>query len=187
MFSEARDLMSHQNPSGKYEAILIEALELLLPALLEQKLATSGTGNRRIASDVKKEVWERDEGRCAYVGEQGRRCGSTWMVEFDHIEGVPEDREATADEIRCLCWAHNQLEAERRLGAGFMEERRREAAEARRAHRIEMKSGTRAGAGGPRSGADDRTRAGADSPPGGTASGTLAGENSADGVRPAAA
>src|SRR6185436_18637177 len=33
---EARALMSHQNPDGKFEAILEEALDLLLPALKKQ-------------------------------------------------------------------------------------------------------------------------------------------------------
>ena len=180
MLEQARDLMSHQNPSGKYEAILIEALELLLPALLKQKLATSGTGHRRITSEVKKEVWERDGGRCAYVGEGGRRCGSTWQTEFDHIDLVARGGGATADKIRCLCSAHNQVEAERQLGAGFMEEKRRRAMEVRRASRIEMKNVTRAGAGEPATGSDDRTRAGAGEPATGSDDRTRAGAGSSD-------
>ena len=168
MFEEARDLMSHQNPDGKYEAILIEALELLIPALKKQKFATSGTGERRINSEVKKEVWQRDGGRCAYVGEGGRRCGSSWQIEFDHIDLVAWGGGATADKIRCLCRAHNQLEAERQLGAGFMEEKRRAASETRRASRIEMKTGTRAGAGCPATRPDHGTCAGAVSLPTGS-------------------
>jgi hypothetical protein len=53
MLMGARDLMSHQNPSGKHEAVLIGALELLILALKKQKFATSGSGNRRVTSDVK--------------------------------------------------------------------------------------------------------------------------------------
>ncbi len=149
MLEEARDLMSHQNPGGKYEAILIEALELLLPALKKQKFATSGAGERRISSEVRERVWERDGGRCAYVGEDGRRCGSTWQVQFDHIEPVACGGESGVENVRCLCHRHNQLEAERRFGASFMEEKRRQAEELRAAGRIPMKSETRAGAGSP--------------------------------------
>jgi hypothetical protein len=162
LLEEARDLMSHQNPSGKYEAILVEALELLIPALKKQKFATSGTGDRRLTSDVKVEVWERDGGRCAYVAENGRRCGSTWQVEFDHIDLVAWGGGATFEKMRCLCRVHNQLEAERQLGAGFMEEKRRQAAESRQASRIVMGMGTRAGAGMTMSESPDRTRAGAE-------------------------
>ena len=180
---EARDLMSHQNPAGKYEPILLEALELLIPALKKQKFATSGTGDRRIMAEVKAKVWERDGGRCTFVGENGRRCGSTWMVEFDHIDPVAWGGGATVDKIRCLCRAHNQLEAERRFGTGFMEEKRRVAAETRRASRIEMKTGTRAGAGRPMIKSGDRTRAGAGSPPCESPNGTRAGEG-ASGATP---
>ena len=147
MFSEARDLMSHQNPGGNYEAVLLEALELLIPALKKRKFETSGTGARRMTSEVKEEVWERDGGRCTYVGENGRRCGSTWQVEFGHIIDVACGGDSTAGNVRCLCRAHNQLEAEQRFGAGFMEEKRREAKQVRQASRIEMESGARAGAG----------------------------------------
>ena len=161
MFSEARDLLSHQNPSGNYEAVLIEALELLIPELKKRKFATSGTGARRMTSEVKEKVWERDGGRCTYVGEGGRRCGSTWQVEFGHIIDVACGGESTVENTRCLCRAHNQLEAEQRFGAGWMEEKRREAQEARRAGRIEKRSGTRAGVVQPVTEPEETTRAGA--------------------------
>ena len=174
--------MSHQNPNGKFEAILEEALDLLIPALKKQKFATSGTGERRITSEVKEKAWERDGGRCAYVGEKGRRCGSAWMVEFDHIDPVAWGGGATLDKIRCLCWAHNQLEAERLFGADFMEEKRRAAAETRRSSRIEMKSGTRAGAAGTATGSDEGTRAGAGATAMGSDDRTRAGAGPSDAI-----
>ena len=69
--------------------------------------------------------------------------------------------EATVDNVRCLCRAHNQLEAERRFGAGFMEGKRRQAVESRQASRIVMRMGTRAGAGVTMTGTGDGTCAGA--------------------------
>ena len=160
---EARDLMSHQNPGGSFEAILEEALDLLIPALKKQKFTSTGSQGteRHVPSHVKEQVWERDGGACTFVGENGRRCGSRWQVEFDHVEPLACGGKASVDNVRCLCRAHNQLEAERRFGAGFMEEKRRLAAEIRRAHRIEPKSGTRAGAGWPVTGFDGGTGAGA--------------------------
>ena len=171
MLEEARDLMSHQNPCGKYEAILVEALLLLIPALKKRKFATSGTGARRMTAEVKEEVYERDGGRCTWVGETGRRCNSTWQVEFGHIIDVACGGDSSAGNIRCLCRAHNQLEAEQRFGAGFMEEKRRQAAEARRAGRqaaearraghIQMKRESRAGAEESAMKCEESTRAGA--------------------------
>jgi hypothetical protein len=170
---EARELMSHQNPGGSFEAILEEALDLLIPALKKQRFAASGTRGteRHVSSRVKEQVWERDGGACTFVGENGRRCGSRWQVEFDHVEPVACGGEASVDNVRCLCWAHNQLEAERRFGAGFMEEKRRLPAEKRKAHRIETGSRTRAGAGWPIAVADDGTRAGAGWPVAGLGAG----------------
>jgi len=164
---EARELMSHQNPEGRYEPVLQEALALLIVALRKQKFAASGTrgADRYVPSHVKEQVWERDGGACAYVGSSGRRCGSRWQVEFDHIDGVARGGEATVDGMRCLCRAHNQLEAERLYGAGFMEEQRRAAQEARRAYRIERRSRTGAGAGEPRTNGQEITGAGADAQP----------------------
>ena len=204
MLQEARELMSHQNPGGDFETVLLEALELLLPELKKRKFAASGTkgSDRYISSRVKEQVWERDGGACTFVGESGRRCGSRRQIEFDHVVPVACGGEATVDNVRCLCQAHNQLEAERRFGAGFMEERRRQATEARAAGRIEVRS--RAGAEWPAPPADFRAgaemaasaaaqdfRAGAESDPSGTMGFRAGAEwiatKTVEGARPAAA
>ena len=46
-------------------------------------------------------------------------------LEFDHIEAFARGGEATTANIRLRCRAHNQYEAERTFGAGFMEAKRR--------------------------------------------------------------
>jgi len=48
---------------------------------------------------------------------------------FDHRGPVARGGEATAENLRLVCRAHNQHGAERSFGAGFME-RKREAARA---------------------------------------------------------
>lgn len=40
--------------------------------------------SRWVATAVKRAVWIRDGGRCSFVGEGGRHCGSTHQLEFDH-------------------------------------------------------------------------------------------------------
>jgi hypothetical protein len=53
------------------------------------------------------------------------------------VDPVARGGEASVDTIRLLCRAHNQYEAERVYGAGFMDQRRREARERRAAVRAQ--------------------------------------------------
>jgi 5-methylcytosine-specific restriction endonuclease McrA len=69
-----------------------------------------------IPAERRDEVWERDGGRCTYVGEDGRRCDSRWDVEVDHKVPLSRGGGDSAGELRLLCRPHNQLEAERILG-----------------------------------------------------------------------
>jgi len=58
--------------------------------------------NRRIIpSKVKREVWNRDEGKCV-------KCGSIDNLHFDHV--IPHSRggtSITSDNIQILCARHN--------------------------------------------------------------------------------
>jgi hypothetical protein len=59
--------------------------------------------SRLIPSEVKKEVWKRDKGRCTFPG-----CGKTDNLHFDHE--IPFSRggsSLTAANIRLLCARHN--------------------------------------------------------------------------------
>ena len=67
------------------------------------------------------------------MSEAGRRCESRWQVEFDHVQPVADGGAATVDNVRLLCRAHNQFAAECAFGAGFIEEKRKAAAEDRAA------------------------------------------------------
>jgi hypothetical protein len=73
-----------------------------------------------IPADVKRAVWERDGGRCAWVSSDGKRCGSTWMLEFDHIRPVALGGTSTVDDVRVACKAHNFYAAELIFGREFM-------------------------------------------------------------------
>ena len=69
-------------------------------------------------------VYERDEGRCTFVDERGRRCSETGALEFDHIDGYARTYEHDANRIRLLCRAHNQHAAEQMYGRDFMKSMR---------------------------------------------------------------
>jgi hypothetical protein len=115
----ARDLMRHANPSGDLAVVLDRALDLLVADLERAKLAAvrrpraasqpSGR-SRHIPAAVRREVWRRDAGRCAFTGPAGR-CGETGFLEFHHVQPYVDDGPATAENIELRCRAHNQYEA----------------------------------------------------------------------------
>ena len=76
---------------------------------------------------MKRAVHERDGGRCTFVGESGHRCDERSDLRSDRMTPFARGGEATASGIRLLCRAHDQPEAGRSYGAGFMETRRTQA------------------------------------------------------------
>jgi 5-methylcytosine-specific restriction endonuclease McrA len=84
-------------------------------------------GKRHVPAPVRRAVWERDQGRCTFVGTTGRRCGERKLLEFDHVDPVAHGGQATVERMRLRCRAHNQFEAERIFGKEFMKGKRGEA------------------------------------------------------------
>jgi 5-methylcytosine-specific restriction endonuclease McrA len=77
---------------------------------------------------VKRAVVKRDGGRCTFVGEDRRRCGRCKLLQFDHVIPVAKGGKTTEENLRLRCRRHNQLEAERVFGEGFMERKREQRA-----------------------------------------------------------
>ncbi len=66
--------------------------------------------SRYIPATVKREVWCRDGGRCSYVDpHSGRRCGSRFLLELDHIVPFALGGSAEPGNLRVLCAAHNRF------------------------------------------------------------------------------
>jgi hypothetical protein len=115
----ARDLLRHTLPSGDPSAIVDRALTVLIEQLERTKLAAAArprparrhTGNtRHIPAAVKRSVWQRDAGRCTFVGTEGR-CTETGGLEFHHL--VPYARGGATHEanLTLRCRAHNAYDA----------------------------------------------------------------------------
>jgi hypothetical protein len=116
----AKDLLRHAIPSGDDAAIVDRAFTSLLADLARAKFAAtpspraapaSAPGSRHVPAEVKRAVFLRDLGRCAFVGTQGRRCGERAFVEFHHRRPYAAGGEATVDNIELRCRRHNGLEA----------------------------------------------------------------------------
>jgi hypothetical protein len=118
-----QDLMRHTIPNGDPAAIVERALELLHDDLLKKKAAAvarprrtaraAGPAGRHIPSSVKREVWRRDQGRCAFVSPDGHRCGDAGFIEYHHVDAHWLGGEATADNLQLRCRAHNGFEWQR--------------------------------------------------------------------------
>ena len=64
---------------------------------------------RAIPAAVKRQVWQRDGGRCSYVDrETGRRCNSRYMIEIDHILPYAFGGGADPGNLRLVCRAHHR-------------------------------------------------------------------------------
>ena len=117
----ARDLLRHAVPSGDAGEIFDRALTALIDDLARKKLAVvkkparrpraTAAGSRHIPAKVKRAVWRRDKGRCAFVADSGRRCEERGRLELHHVEPYAVGGAATVANIQLRCRAHNAYEA----------------------------------------------------------------------------
>jgi hypothetical protein len=70
------------------------------------------TDSRYIPSEVKSAVWERDQGRCAFVARNGRWCSERRWIEFHHVVPFAWGGESTVENIELRCRTHNAYEGE---------------------------------------------------------------------------
>jgi hypothetical protein len=130
----ATDMLGHRVPSGDHAVVLDRALDTLLAELAKRKFAAttrpgdareSKPGRRSPSAAVKRVVWRRDLGRCAFVGTGGHRCEEHRFLEFHHVDPYALGGEATVDGIQLRCRQHNDYEG--RLYFGERRPRRRAA------------------------------------------------------------
>jgi hypothetical protein len=117
----AQDLLRHAVPSGDVGEIFDRALMALIEEQARRKFAAVkgparvGRGadgrSRHIPAEVRRAVWLRDLGRCAFVAESGRRCRERGFLEFHHVKPFAVGGEATLANIQLRCRAHNAYEA----------------------------------------------------------------------------
>jgi len=61
--------------------------------------------SRHIPREIRQEVWRRDKGQCT-------NCGSTELLEFDHIIPVAKGGSSTARNVQLLCDTCNRAKAD---------------------------------------------------------------------------
>jgi 5-methylcytosine-specific restriction endonuclease McrA len=120
-----RQALSHKLPGGGLEEVLHECLRVTLAQVERRRFGadkkSSATepppGSRYVPVAVRKEVWKRDGGCCAFVGSTGRRCDSRHQVELHHLDPFAMGGRATAANLTLRCRVHNHHAAEQDYGA----------------------------------------------------------------------
>jgi 5-methylcytosine-specific restriction endonuclease McrA len=144
-------LLSHKISDGDLAAVLHEAIRCAIEKHGRRKGGVAPQRQRKtdreprpcadpaaptstIPATVRREVWKRDGGRCAWVGPDGRRCNSRWQLELDHIQPQALGGPSTLDNLRVACKPHNMLHAEQTYGREHMDRFRRGSAAERTGH-----------------------------------------------------
>jgi 5-methylcytosine-specific restriction endonuclease McrA len=123
-----QDLMRHTCADGDLAVVFDRALTKLLEHVERTTLARvsrprrpqgAPAGSRHIPAAVRRAVWTRDEGRCAFVGARGR-CTERGFLEFHHVVPFADGGAATVENIQLACRAHNQYESDQWFGGGSL-------------------------------------------------------------------
>jgi 5-methylcytosine-specific restriction endonuclease McrA len=136
-----KNLLAHKIPGGDLSAVLREAVRCAIAKHGRRKGAVEPSRTRKAATTeeqgdgaprarkarepipaaVRREVWRRDGGRCAWQAPDGRRCGSTWKLELDHVLPAALGGRGTVENLRLCCASHNRLSAEQIFGPAHMD------------------------------------------------------------------
>jgi len=134
-----QDLLRHAVPDGDPAEIMSRALDALLDDLLKKKFALTdrprpaGRSDENgdsayIPAEVKRAVFIRDGGRCAFKGTHSG-CGERALLEFHHVIPRACGGQATVANIELRCRAHNGCEVDLWFGPGKRFRRREEMAD----------------------------------------------------------
>jgi hypothetical protein len=66
---------------------------------------------RYISQATRRFVFQRAAGQCEHVSEVGKRCGSRYRLEIDHIKPFGVSQDHSVDNLRALCPTHNKTHA----------------------------------------------------------------------------
>jgi hypothetical protein len=120
-----QDLLRHTVPNGDPAVIFERALRLLIADLERTRMGkvehpggarAAKKESRHIPAAVKRAVWQRDDGRCAFKGSHGRSA-ETGFLEYHHVVPFADGGETSPGNLELRCRAHNKYEADLWLGA----------------------------------------------------------------------
>jgi 5-methylcytosine-specific restriction endonuclease McrA len=134
-----RALMRSSVPDGDLATLIEEAVTEKLERLESKRYGKAKTprkslqetdtsaSSRYIPSAVRRAVYARDLGQCAFLDENGRRCAETRRLEFHHRHPYGRGGNHRLDNIELRCRIHNLDQAYRDYGSEVMKRYRRSA------------------------------------------------------------
>jgi hypothetical protein len=115
-----QDLKRREVPGGDIDVFFKRGIDLQLADAEKQAYCATTRpqparpgprASRDPSAHVKRVVWARDEGQCAFVGAKGR-CSERRFLEFHHVDPHILGGEPTEENIELRCRAHNVYESE---------------------------------------------------------------------------
>ncbi len=103
--------VSRKSASKLEEKVNAESASLPAPA-----------GRTSIPAHIKRAVWQRDKGKCTFRDPLTKRCcESQKFLQIDHVHPLALGGDNELENLRLLCFEHNQLHARQLFGARKME------------------------------------------------------------------
>jgi hypothetical protein len=127
----ARELLSHAVPSGDLGELFERALDAVIEKETRQRLGAGRPrkqrqlkdDSRHIPVEIARAVWERDQGQCAFVDSEGRRCSERRFLTLEHRHPFALGGPPTLENICLLCAAHNLQSARAVFGDQHVEQK----------------------------------------------------------------
>lgn len=79
-------------------------------------ISTKTNQTRHVRISVKRNIYQRANGQCEFVNQQGHRCQSRHQLEFDHIQSASHGGISLQENIQLLCRFHNQMKVKNTHG-----------------------------------------------------------------------
>ena len=138
----AQALLGHVCPRADASAVVERALDLLVTALEKKRFgvgarprptrsapeAASEPGaqtraarspaqrRRAVPAHVRRAIYQRDGGRCTFIGVTGHRCGETKSLQLHHRTAWAAGGPDSEDNVTLHCRQHNAFQARRDFG-----------------------------------------------------------------------
>jgi hypothetical protein len=123
----AQDLLSHSVPSRNLAQVFDRALIALVADLTRTRFAVVKRPRRprgtsrdspNVPAEVRRAVYQRDGGRCAFVARSGRRCNDRRFIQLHHVMPEAAGGKPTVENMQLRCRAHNGHEVDLFFGPG---------------------------------------------------------------------
>jgi 5-methylcytosine-specific restriction endonuclease McrA len=110
--------------AGEKTALSDDVAAREAPAEAGQSALTPRQRGRYVPAAERREVFERDGGRCSYADSSGARCRETRYLELHHLKPFAQGGANLASNLTLRCAAHNALAAEEDFGREYIQQKR---------------------------------------------------------------